>query len=190
MRKQEFLKMLKRNMRGLSKEEIDERLSFYSEMIDDRIEEGCSEEEAVEKVASSDDILGQNERRTRVMKAANGEKSGLTIALLIIGSPIWIALLCSAFAVLISFWAAVVSLWATFIALIASSLGCTVAAIPFAIIEGAAGGLACFGAGCVCAGLAVFAYYGCRVMTKGMWLVTKKSVIGIKNLFVKKEELI
>jgi hypothetical protein len=40
MNKQEFLTALKKALSPLSKADLEERLSFYSEMIDDRIEEG------------------------------------------------------------------------------------------------------------------------------------------------------
>ena len=47
MRKQEFLTELRKGLSGLPQDDIEERLSFYSEMIDDQIEEGLAEEEAV-----------------------------------------------------------------------------------------------------------------------------------------------
>ena len=47
MGKQEFLAQLRKGLQGLPQEDIEERLTFYSEMIDDRMEEGLSEEEAV-----------------------------------------------------------------------------------------------------------------------------------------------
>ena len=40
MRKQDFIKELRLNLSFLPKEEIDDRISFYSELIDDKIEEG------------------------------------------------------------------------------------------------------------------------------------------------------
>ena len=45
MRKQEFLAQLRKALSGLPQDEIEERLTFYGEMIDDRMEEGLSEEE-------------------------------------------------------------------------------------------------------------------------------------------------
>ena len=47
MNKQEFLSQLRKGLAGLPQNDIEERLAFYGEMIDDRIEEGLSEEEAV-----------------------------------------------------------------------------------------------------------------------------------------------
>lgn len=49
MTKQEFLTQLEENLLGLPQNEIEERIIFYSEMIDDKIEEGYSEEDAVSK---------------------------------------------------------------------------------------------------------------------------------------------
>ncbi len=47
MNKREFLQKLENGLSGLPREDIEQRLSFYAEMIDDRIEDGFSEEEAV-----------------------------------------------------------------------------------------------------------------------------------------------
>ena len=47
MTKKEFLARLRRGLAQLPPEEREERLAFYSEMIDDRMEEGLSEQEAV-----------------------------------------------------------------------------------------------------------------------------------------------
>ena len=59
MRKQEFIYQLWKKLSDLPKEEVEERLSFYAEMIDDRMEEGLSEEEAVAAIGSTDEIAGQ-----------------------------------------------------------------------------------------------------------------------------------
>ena len=47
MSKNEFLYKLKKKLRGVPKNELEERLNFYSEMIDDRIEDGMDEKEAI-----------------------------------------------------------------------------------------------------------------------------------------------
>ena len=44
MNKQEFLAKLQTNLSGLPEKEVQDSLGFYSEMIDDRMEEGLSEE--------------------------------------------------------------------------------------------------------------------------------------------------
>ena len=47
MTKNEFLSSLRSKLQGLPPADIDERIGFYSEMIDDRMDEGKSEEEAI-----------------------------------------------------------------------------------------------------------------------------------------------
>ena len=59
MSKQEFLAQLRKSLSGLPQEDIEERLTFYSEMIEDHIEEGRPEEEAVSAVGSVDEIAAQ-----------------------------------------------------------------------------------------------------------------------------------
>ena len=53
MSKQEFLEQLRRGRSGLPREDIEERLTFYSEMLEDRMEEGLSEEEAKQRKSAA-----------------------------------------------------------------------------------------------------------------------------------------
>ena len=59
MSKQEFLSRLLQALSGLPEDDVAERIAFYSESIDDRIEEGMSEEEAVACVGSVEEIRAQ-----------------------------------------------------------------------------------------------------------------------------------
>ena len=59
MTKLQFLFALRDRLTDLPKSDLEERLHFYSEMIEDRMEEGLSEEEAVTAVGSVDEIAGQ-----------------------------------------------------------------------------------------------------------------------------------
>ena len=43
------------------------------------------------------------------------------------------------------------------------------------------------GGGFFCVGLSIFAFFGCKAATKGIFILTKKIVLGIKNLLLKKE---
>ena len=57
MTKNVFFIYLKTKLSTMPEKEREERLSFYREMIDDRIEEGMTEEEAVASVGKIDDIV-------------------------------------------------------------------------------------------------------------------------------------
>ena len=192
MRKHEFLSALKRKLKGLPKRDVEERISFYSEMIDDRIEEGFSEEEAVAKIGNVDHISKQILSEARVPKSKRKRKPW-EIALLWIGSPLWISLALAALAIVISLyaslWAVVVSFWSAFVALTASAICGIVASIPFAIAGNISAGIATFGAALVCGGVAIFAFYGCKAVTKVAWWLTKKAVC-VKKCFRKKEKLL
>ena len=59
MNKQAFMANLRARLSGLPKQDVEERLSFYSEMIDDRMEDGLSEEDAVLQTGSVEAIAAQ-----------------------------------------------------------------------------------------------------------------------------------
>ena len=59
MEKFDFLQALHEKLLHLPKDDVEERLNFYNEMIEDRIEEGLSEEEAVSTIGSVDEIVKQ-----------------------------------------------------------------------------------------------------------------------------------
>ena len=110
MNKKEFLLLLNKKLSKLPKKEIKERALFYSEMIDDRVEDGLSEEEAVLEIGNIEDIANQI-----ILEVSSNEdikkKSLKTweIVLLAIGSPIWGSLLLVAFVVL---WSLLITFWA------------------------------------------------------------------------------
>ena len=198
MSKQEFLAQLRKGLSGLPKDDIEGRLAFYNEMIDDRMEEGLSEEEAVSAVGSVDEIVAQVVAEiplARVAKERIKPKRRMQaweVVLLVLGSPIWLSLLIAAFAVIFSIyvvlWSVVISLWVVFASLIGCAIGCIAAGIGVAVGINSLTGVAMIGAGIVCAGLSIFMFYGCKAATKGSAVLTKKLPLWIKNCFIKKEE--
>lgn len=197
MSKQEFLAQLRKGLSGLPQKDVEERLTFYSEMIDDRMEEGLSEEEAVSAISSVDEIIAQVIAETPLVKIAKERiksKKRLRvgeIVLLALGSPIWLSLSIAVFAVIlslyISLWAVIISLWAVFTSLAVCSICGVLACIVFTLGGNSASGIAIFAAGIVCAGLSIYMFYGCKAATMGTLLITKKIAIWIKNCFIKKE---
>lgn len=198
MTKQEFLARLREGLRGLPEADIEERLTFYGEMLDDRMEEGLSEEEAVAAVGSVDEIVAQVVAETPLTKIAKERirpKRRLgagEIVLLVLGSPIWLSLGIAAAAVLVALyavvWSVIVSLWAVF----ASLAVCAVGSIPlgvWVIANGrAAAGIATLAAGLVCAGLAILMFFGCLAATKGVIVGTGRSVLWVKDRLIGKKE--
>lgn len=197
MRKQEFLDALKDRLAGLPERDVEDRLGFYREMIEDRIEEGLTEEEAVAQIGSVEEIFSQIMADIPLLRIAKekikpkNRMRAWEITLLAIGSPIWIALLVSFAAVIfslyVSLWSVIVSLWAVFAALAGSALGCLAGGAVILCLKTPITGIACIGLGLVCAGLSIFAFFGCRAATKGTVWLTRRMVIGIKRSFIKKE---
>ncbi len=198
MSKQEFLAELRKGLSGLPQDDIEERLTFYSEMLDDRIEEGLSEEEAVLAIGDVEEIVGQTVADIPFAKIAKErikpkrQLKAWEIVLLALGAPIWLSLGVAAAAVIlalyISLWAVIVSLWMVFGALAV----CAVGSVPVCIIFTAGGnffsGVAMLAAGIVCAGLSIFLFYGCKEASRGILMLTKKITILIKSCFIRREE--
>ena len=197
MTKIQFLLLLNNKLSCLSLKDREERLSFYSEMIEDRMEEGLSENEAVAAIGSVDDIVAQivsevplaklvKEKIKPRRKMRTGE-----ILLLVLGSPVWAPLLIAAIAVALalylSLWAVVISLWAVAGSVIACALGGVLSGVGFVCVGNLLSGIALMGAGVVCAGLSIFLLYGCKAATNGSVLLAKRMVIGLKNSFITKE---
>ena len=199
MNKQEFLAQLRKGLSGLPKDDIDERLTFYSEMIDDRMEDGIPEETAVCEIGPASELVSQiiaDIPLGKLVKEKITPKKKLKaweIVLLVLGSPIWLSLLIAAVAVFLSLyvvlWSVIIVLWAAFASFVACGLAGIAAGVYFAVGGNGLTAIAIIGAGIVCAGLSIFMFYGCKAGTKGILTLTKKLAIRIKNCFIKKEEV-
>lgn len=198
MDKQEFLARLRQGLSGLPQSDVEERLSFYEEMIDDRMEEGLSEEAAVAEIGPVQEIVDQIVAETPLTKLVREKMRpkhtlrAWEIVLLVLGSPIWLSLLVAALAVVLSFygviWSVILSLWAVEAALALSAVGGVVLGAVLSCQGNALPVLAVIGAGLACAGLSIFLFFGCKEVTRGILSLTGKLVLGVKNCFVKREE--
>lgn len=198
MNKQEFLAQLKKGLSGLPQADAEERLAFYGEMIDDRMEEGLSEEEAVAAIGPIDSIVSQTISEipiTKLVKEKVRPKRGMRaweIALLILGFPLWFPLLVTMLALVFTLyaviWSLIVTLWAVAVSLIAGAVGGVAAGILLIGQGDTAQGLLMIGASLVLAGLSVFLIFGCLAATKGAVWMTKKIALWIKSLFLRKED--
>ena len=191
MTKQKFIFQLRKKLCGLPRADIEERINFYSEMIDDRIEEGFTEAEAVAKIAEANNLsLATDIGRPYGKEYTKPPRrfGAVGILLLVLGSPIWLSLGVAAFAVIISLyavlWSLLVALFAVCISLAAVAVCGIVVGIWFALGENAPSGIALIGASAVCAGLAILCFFGCRAALKGIWQITKSPVLAIKNRFM------
>ena len=131
MKRIEFLNQLKARLWALPEADVQCSLDYYGEMIDDRMEDGLSEEEAVAAIGDLDEIVKQilteSPRPPATVKKEENhqkQKRGLEtwmIVLLVLGSPLWIPLVASVigtvFSIYVSLWAVVIALYAVAFAL-------------------------------------------------------------------------
>lgn len=197
MNKEGFLNSLREALSGLPQDDVEERLEFYGEMIDDLTEEGLTEEEAVAKIGPVEDIreqtVGEIPLSKLVREKVRPERSprAWEIVLLILGFPVWFPLIIAAFAVILSLyiviWSLVISLWAVEISLWACVLAGIVAAVYMLTVGNASLALAAFGIALAAAGLSILMFFACVAASKGAAALAGKAVKGFKRLIIGKE---
>ena len=196
MTKQEFLNQLDRGLKGLPKEEIEQRIAFYEEIINDKIEEGLSEEGAVDSLGGVDRvidaILAEIPLSVIVKRKIKPKKSlaAWEIILLAVGSPVWASILISlfaiAFSIYASIWAVVVSLWAVTFSFAVSALAGIIMLFVGITTGNAPMGFAMLGVVLFLGGLSVFACLGMICLTKWMAKLTVRIPTIIKRCFIGK----
>ena len=193
MGKREFLEALRRELSGLPASEADRSASFIEEMIDDRIEDGASEAEAVAALGDPSEVARSIVAELPpIPKAIAKSKTGSATANWILAvalSPIWVtfALVAAtaAFSVYVVIWALALSVWLVSVGLL---LGAPLGLITFAYCV-ATGmpvvGLWQLGGGLLCFGLGVFCLFGAKKAS--VWFVeaSRKYAAKVKSLFVK-----
>ena len=131
MKKEEFLSELRNKLNGLPKDDVDNRINFYGEMIDDRIDDGKTEEEAVADIGTVDDVVNDIAKDTSLVKLVKEKvkpKRSLRaweIVLIVLGFPLWFPLALTALILcLVAYlliWVLVIVTYSVEISLIASS---------------------------------------------------------------------
>ena len=195
MKKQEFLADLEDKLSKFPRKDVAERINFYEEMIDDRIEDGLSEEEAVADIGTVDDIYAQFLHELPLLNIIKDKikpdqrMSSRKIALIAATSIVWLPLLIAALSVILSLcaviWSLVIAVWAVQLALAVCAPAGVITGILSFLEGNITHGVLLLGAGILCAGIAIFAYFGSIYLTKGSIALTKKMIIGIKNLLLK-----
>ncbi len=199
MHKQEFLAELRRGLAGLPQSDMQERLTFYAEMIDDRVEEGLTQEQAVAELGPVESIVAQiMSEFSPTGSVKEKPKPGRAlrvweIVLLVLGAPIWLSLLIALAAVLLAvyvvFWSVLLSLWAIGASVAACAAAGIICSVVFWTRGNGPAGIMMLGAGLLCAGLAVFALWGCKCATKGVLRGTGQLFRWQKARLKKKEAM-
>ena len=194
MKKNEFLHELRRSLKGLNDDDIDEKISFYSEMIDDRIEEGYSEEDAVREIGSVDDVICDVAKDTKLLSLfkqrcrPKRRIRAFEIVLLILGFPLWFPLLLT-FMILAS--VAIFMFYIMDIAFFSVDLSLGVAGLwslvltYIYLVKGEGFNTGYVGIGLFGIGTAIILFFACVLFAKFSFRITRRSLIGIKSWFIR-----
>ncbi len=169
-------------------------MDYYSEMIDDRIKDRLSEEEAVAAMGSIDDIVSQILMDTSLPKLVKA-KAQLSrslqwweIVLLIIGAPIWAPLLFSAIIVRLALYLTVWALIITFYAVdLTIALGCLIGFFGGTValfFKGPGEALLCLGIALILAGIAILLFFACNLLSHGAFKLSSLGIQGVKHIFI------
>lgn len=194
MSKNEFLKELESRLNGLPSEDIKERVAFYEEMINDRLEEGKSEEEALAEIGTVDEIVEQITKETPLVKLVKERVKpkrriqAWEIVLIAVGFPLWFPLLITA---LVLIMVAYILVWTLVIVTYTVEIATSIAGLV-AIIAGAAAffsgahwyGVGLAAGGVMCIGFSILFIFACIGATKASIALTKAIILSIKKKFV------
>lgn len=195
MTKQEYLSAIRGKIRKMPADDIDKFMDYYSEMIDDRMEDGLSEEDAVADMDAPDDVVDQilaDMPLTKLVKEKIKPSHRLKaweIILLILGSPICAPLLLTAIVLIITMAVVILALLLSFYAIVLSmavaGIGGLLGVIPFFITQNVPAALFMLGAAFAGIGLAILFIVAVKPVTIGIFKLYKASINGIKRMFVK-----
>lgn len=165
MNKEEFLESLKRLLKSLGKSEREKSLSYYSEIIDDYIEDGYTETEAVEQVGSPGVIAQEilEEQGGRPGGQLSGGMKGLVAVLLVLGFPLWGSLMLAGVCLLLAAALLILSAYIVIWCIPVCTGACSVSGLVLSVIsmggaaiiifQDTAAGVIQLGIGMVCAGI-------------------------------------
>lgn len=196
MNKQEYLTQLRAALACLPEGEIEESVAFYTEMIDDRVADGLTEEEATAQLddpkAAARAIIADLPVVPRTVVLTKQRNRALYWTLVILGSPLWLTLLLAAgmlvLAGLLTIWCLILGLWLLAAGLLAGGpLGIGVCLWALAVGQPAYGVFE-LGSGLLCFGLGLFCLHGAVAASKTLMQVSRQWIAKAKAPFVKVKE--
>lgn len=197
MNKYEFLALLRSQLRSLPEEDARRSLDYYGEMIDDRMEDGMTEAEAVASLGDMDEIVKNILTDIPAVpmvtqKTKNPRRlQWWEILLLVLGFPVWGSLAIAAasvvFSVWITLWSVVISLYAATLALGISVPACLLGSVSMFLNNSLSDGLLTLGAALLIAGIVILMLLLSNLAAKGMVQLTK---LTWNSIFRRKEKIV
>lgn len=198
MNKAQFLSAIQMKIQGLPQSDIEKSLDYYAEMLDDRIEEGMTEEQAVAALGSVDEIVAQIltdiplprlvQEKVRPRRALRAGE----IILLILGSPVWLPLVLTGIALFLTaylvLWTAVAVLYTLDFSALLSGVAGVFSIFPFALSGNLLQGVFLVGVGLVAIGIGLLFLFVCNKVAVLILRGSKWLLLRIKYAFVGKGE--
>ena len=180
MDKERFLASVAQLLGALPPEDIARSLDYYREMIDDRMEDGMTEYEAVAAMGTAEEAAAQilagafavpAPVAERPVKPSHRGMSWWVVLLLILGSPVWLPLGLAAVIVVISL---VFALVVTVLSVTVGGVGAIVSGVISVFTTGLVRAMFLVGGGLVCVGLAMVLEPVASKVVSGAVLLWKK----------------
>ncbi len=191
MNKQEFLNDLSEKLQGVPKEDREKSLEYYSEMIDDRIEDGLTQEQAVKAMGGVSEIADRIisdmpvEKLLKTKVTPQRKLSAFEIVLLTIGFPIWfsigISLIAVAFTLYLVLWVLILCIYIIALSFAVSGIAAIIALFMSLFNGQVLSGMFIFGCGMVLLGLAIPVCMEAGRMTFGYIRLTGTGLKKIKS---------
>ena len=188
MKKNDFIKELKKSLNQFSEEEIKDIVSYYEKMITERTDEGVSEDEAVKSLGDikviaariKSELIGERLNQPKnIVKTSNN----FFILLMLFASPALIPLGIVFFTLFITVFILFASLT---VSIAAGAVSMIISLIPVAIMAASysGAGLALVSGGVLLMLIGVFSLLAILTFNAGMMLMNK--VIKFMNKTIKK----
>ncbi len=199
MNKSEFLGELANRLEHLPDQEIGKIISYYEEIIDDRIEDGMTEEVSIKSLGSLDDIVTTIENeipitsivKDKVIKKVEKSSKGVLLAFTIIGAPLWLPLLLAAVCIVISL---VIAGWGIYAGGVVGYVSLAIIAVTGVGIGfiriftiGFTTGIAYMGVGIISAGMMMLLFYPCVWITRQWVKLNALPFRKLRQRLVRKE---
>lgn len=183
MNKSEFLSELDAKLSTLPRSDINKFLAYYSEIIEDRMEDGMSEEDAVCGLGDIEEIAQEailDATPLPNLIIPRGQLSKLDIGLLLLCSPLIIALFALIFVFYAGVWLSIIGLFLLDLSFILAGIAGIVASIvdfsenmPISILM--------FIGSLISIGIGIFAFFPIKVVSK--------KILGLTTWFMRNIKL-
>lgn len=204
MNKQQFIEALTSRLAYLPLAETEKFIDFYIEAIDDRIEDGMSEEEAVAAIGDVESVAQaieaeiplstivkqrvKSSRERSRSESAGGGHSVWWIVLAVIGSPIWLTIACVLGALVITVFAVALALVAAAFAVLVAFAVTAAAMLVYSVTRLFAAGLSaalmCLGLALLLAGAGAALLWPCVMLARLMVKLPPRIWRWMKGLFI------